>query len=131
MNIYTGSSLTGSTFPEEQMSIAKMMRKLTHMPVSPPVTIIMVPDQPKFQISPDCPLTTEFRAEMNAWCLSFFGTTNYIADDEIISSNTTFGKFMYVNPRTYEKLKAIFEKTKQPYIGYNTQFRDPLIRDLV
>lgn len=122
MKSYTGSSLTGRLYPEEAMSSTKMeaaMRKLQSASIPSPVAIIVVPDQPKFQISPECPLTPEFRAEMNAWCLSFFGTTNYIADGEIISSNTTFGKFMYANPRTYARIKAIFEKTKQPSIGYN------------
>jgi hypothetical protein len=117
------TSTTASTLPSisatEMLSVVqKMTRKLDTAPIPGPVQVIMVPDQPKFQISPDCPLTPEFRAEMNAWCLSFFGTTNHIADGEIISSDTTFGKFMYANPRTYARLQAIFEKTKQPSIGY-------------
>ena len=30
---------------------------------------------PKMQLSPDCPVTPDFRAEVNAWMLDFFGCT--------------------------------------------------------
>lgn len=122
MNAYTGSSLTGRVFPEDAMSSDKIwaaMRKLQAAHSPSRVAIIVVPDQPKFQISSDCPLTPEFRAEMNAWCLSFFGTTNYIPDGQVISSTTDGGKFLYANPRTYANLKATFDKLNQPSVGYD------------
>lgn len=78
--------------------------------------IVVSPDRPKFQISPDCPLTDDFRVEMNAWCLSFFGTENLVPDNQALKIDGV----LYVNPRTFERMKALTEEVyKMPAsIGY-------------
>lgn len=65
--------------------------------------VMVTPDLPKMKLSDDCPVTPEFRAEINAWMVVFFGTTNIIADGQMI----TEGRNLFVNPRTYSMLKVV------------------------
>ncbi len=77
-----------------------------------PFRVTVSPDVPKIQISEDCPLTDVFRAEMNAWCLSFFGTTNSVADNEVI---VVGGSTLVVSPRTFNRLSKEFVLDKRTY----------------
>lgn len=77
-----------------------------------PFNVVVSPDVPKIQISEDCPLTDVFRAEMNAWCLSFFGTTNSVADNEVI---VVGGSTLVVSPRTFNRLSKEFVLDKRTY----------------
>lgn len=48
------------------------------MSVFPPLSILglkvaVVKPQPKMQLSHDCPVTDDFRKEMNQWMIEFFG----------------------------------------------------------
>lgn len=69
----------------------------------PGYDVVVTPDLPKMQLSEGCPVTPAFRAEMNQWMLSFFGTTNTMPDGQVM----THGHTIYVNPRTRAMLKAI------------------------
>ncbi len=42
--------------------------------------VVEIPRRPKMQLSEDCPVTPEFRKEMNAWLLDFFGTVSPLGD---------------------------------------------------
>lgn len=66
-----------------------------------PFNVVVSPDLPKIQISNDCPLSDDFRAEMNAWCLSFFGTANIVSDTEVLVVGV---RTLMVNPRTFKRL---------------------------
>lgn len=65
--------------------------------------VFVIQDAPKMQLSDRvCEvLKPDFIAEMNAWLLDFFGTTNPIADGQSFISNSS----VFVNPRTYESLR--------------------------
>jgi hypothetical protein len=84
------------------------------------IKIVVSPDRPKFQISPDCPLTDDFRIEMNAWCLSFFGTDNLVPDNQALDVDGV----TYVNPRTFARLQALTEKTDK--LPYSVGFGNPI-----
>lgn len=59
--------------------------------------VVEMPRRPKMQLSEDCPVTPEFRKEMNAWLLDFFGTVPLIGDD-----NTAYvigGGVVMMNPQ--------------------------------
>lgn len=62
--------------------------------------------RPKMQLSDDCPVTPDFRAEMNAWMLEFFGSVveNSVPDGVALASSR-YGAF-HVNPRTFAALKG-------------------------
>ena len=66
------------------------------------IKIHVTPDRPKMKLSAECPVTPDFRAEMDLWLLSFFGTTNLIPDGQ--AYDTPNGMFM--NPRTHAALVA-------------------------
>lgn len=68
-------------------------------------------DRPRMQLSEDCPVTEEFRAETNAWMVSFFGTTNTIPDGIVYQNTTTFQ--LFCNPRTATLIRraVAMEKT--------------------
>lgn len=65
------------------------------------INIYVVPDQVKMQLSPDCPVTEDFRKEINAWMVEFFGFGNLIKDGDIWKSPEA----LYTNPRTFFNLK--------------------------
>jgi hypothetical protein len=64
--------------------------------------VVISPDVPKMRLSRDCPVSPEFRLEMNDWMLSFFGTTNLVADGQVFKTPDT----LHMNPRTWEQLKS-------------------------
>lgn len=66
--------------------------------------VFVLPDRPKMKLSPECPVTPDFRAEMDAWLLSFFGIENALKDGQSIVSETM--RLVYVNPRTYQQLRS-------------------------
>lgn len=65
--------------------------------------VIVSPDRPKMQLSKDCPVTDDFRREINMWMLSFFGTTNLVPDGQYIVLQEH--KQVVMNPRTYAEFK--------------------------
>lgn len=88
--------------------------------------ILISPDTitPKLQLSQDCPVTPEFRAEMNAWMREFFGVTvsNTLEDGRILpvvlpEARPSLSLFtpdveqvkgeqvLYMNPRTRKALE--------------------------
>jgi hypothetical protein len=67
--------------------------------------IYVVEDQPKMKLSADCPVTPEFRLEMDAWLIRFFGMENRLVDGEIIS----VGNSLHMNPRTFSEFKKNVE----------------------
>lgn len=69
--------------------------------------VYVIPDRPKMILSPELPVTEEFRADFNAWLLSFFGTECFISDDEIIFAGDDT---VYVNVRTFNRLKFMAKK---------------------
>ena len=59
------------------------------------IRIFEAPDlepKPKLKLSPACPVSDEFRAEMDAWLLDIFGVD--IGDDGLISIRTPLGIHM-------------------------------------
>lgn len=126
------TSTTASTLPN--ISVAELheaVQKMTEFsPLQPPIAIRISPDIPKFQISLDCPLTDDFRKEMNAWCISFFGTTNLVEDNQAYRFQDGGFTVLLVNPRTYAKLpRYAHNESIGVALGYPTQFHDPLSRD--
>lgn len=63
------------------------------------------PDTPRMRLAEDCPCTPEYRAEINAWMLEFFGTTNLLADGQVLDV-TWPTRRLVMNPRTLAKLQA-------------------------
>lgn len=66
------------------------------------------PDTPKMQLSEGCPVTPEFRIEMNEWMKNFFGMQNLIPDGECYIMEIM--KIIQMNPRTYAQLLAAVDK---------------------
>lgn len=53
---------------------------------------------PKMQLSADCPVTDEFRAEMNAWMAEFFGYESAVPDYGVtMVGNTIFASRETIN----------------------------------
>ncbi|PJO39856.1 hypothetical protein CTI10_001320 [Delftia acidovorans] len=61
-------------------------------------------DIPKMQLSEGCPVTPEFRIEMNAWMRDFFGVTNLLDDGECLHDR--LNKALHMNPRTWDRVRA-------------------------
>lgn len=61
--------------------------------------------RPKMQLSEGCPVTPEFRVEMNAWMREFFGAevSNLLPDGQTYHMVAT-GE-LYMNRRTFAQLK--------------------------
>ena len=64
--------------------------------------IQITPELPKMVLSEGVPVSPQFREEMNAWMLSFFGTHNILKDGEVIK----YGNTLLMNIRTYTDFKA-------------------------
>lgn len=64
--------------------------------------VYVTPDLPKMKLSPECPVTPDFRVEMDAWLLSFFGVSNTVPDGQ---GYQLFGD-LYMNPRTWSQVRA-------------------------
>lgn len=60
-------------------------------------------DVPKMQLSDGCPVSPEFRVEMNAWMREFFGLVSVIPDGQywVIAERQ-----VHMNPRTFQRLRA-------------------------
>lgn len=77
------------------------------------IPIRVSPDTPKLKLSPDVPLRDDFRAEMDAWLLARFGTTNLLNDGQVysITEPPLFGgkgqPVLAMNPRTFAQFKAV------------------------
>lgn len=62
---------------------------------------------PRMTLSPNVSVTTEFRAEMNAWMLEFFGTEN-----QMLSAEGSY----FVGPQGLETLKkSLKSRTRSPW----------------
>lgn len=70
----------------------------------------IVKDRPRMQLSEDCPVTEEFRAETNAWMVSFFGTTCNVPDG-VVYQNTTTGQ-LFCNERTADLIRRAVDMDK-------------------
>jgi len=57
---------------------------------------------PKMQLSEDCPVTPNFRMEMNQWMLEFFGTVPDIPDGEAWA----VGDSIMMNESTYQQFRS-------------------------
>lgn len=65
--------------------------------------VFVSPDIPKMKLAPGDYVTPAFRADIDAWLLSFFGVTNLMEDGVCTVSETLSSVWM--NPRTYAQLK--------------------------
>lgn len=78
--------------------------------------ITVSPDIPKMQLAAGDYVTPEFRKEIDAWLLSFFGVTNLVPDGVCYAIKTGPVKgyededSFIMNPRTF----AILKKGKSP-----------------
>jgi len=64
--------------------------------------VYVTSDVPKMKLSADCPVSQEFRIEMDAWLLEFFGTSNVFEDGKVVET----AHALHMNPRTLAQLKA-------------------------
>lgn len=67
------------------------------------ISIVVSHDRPKMKLSEAVPVTPEFREEFNRWMLGFFGTTNTVADGEVM--HMPLQRILIMNPRTFDALK--------------------------
>lgn len=67
--------------------------------------VVVSPDHPKQRLSESVLVSDEFRAKTNAWLLDFFGYSSVIEDGQAIVDKRE--QIIYVNPRTFEKLKQL------------------------
>jgi hypothetical protein len=75
------------------------------------IRVFVSPDVPKMQLSKDCPVTDDYRADTNAWMIRFFGTTNLLKDGEFYRIyEGTVDDQIICNPRTYAKLQEALKK---------------------
>lgn len=77
--------------------------------INPEVTmfgydVYITDDKPKIQLSNDCPVTPQFRKEMNQWMLEFFGHSREIVvlhkNRCIFTPKSVYMDFVRMN-RTY------------------------------
>lgn len=67
------------------------------------ITVVVSEDRPKMQLSADCPVTPDFREEMNRWMAEFFGFWNLIEDGRVLMDGPNARAYM--NPRTYASMR--------------------------
>lgn len=65
------------------------------------IRIFITPDIPKMKLSVECPVSSEFRAEIDAWMIVFFGTTNLLSDGKVLQTANA----LHMNPRTFAYFK--------------------------
>lgn len=78
--------------------------------------IVITQDRPKMQLSEDCPVTPEFRVEMNKWMLDFFGVDNLVPDGQVLKQtdpNNMLRSVAYMNERTYIQLQKAMHAYNQ------------------
>lgn len=68
------------------------------------LNIRVVPDMPKMTLAKDVMVSPKFRAEIDAWMLGFFGTTNLIPDGQTYHMPSI--NVLTMNPRTYASFKG-------------------------
>lgn len=61
--------------------------------------VMIVPPRPRMQLSDDCPVTPEFRKEMNQWMADFFGEH----PDMLISEKLSI---VWMTETQYRRLRA-------------------------
>lgn len=76
------------------------------------LNVLISPDTPKLQLSEGCPVTPEFRVEMNAWMRDFFGVRNLIEDGQCLHDQ--LNNTLHMNPRTWDRVRAAAEKGQTP-----------------
>lgn len=64
--------------------------------------IMVAAQYPKMVLAEDCPVTPEFRKEINEWMREFFGTTCLVPEDQAL----VFNGVTMLHPTTYAKLRA-------------------------
>ena len=72
----------------------------------PQAKLVICLDRPKMQLSKNCPVTPEFRAEMNAWMLEFFGTTHGLRDGQTHMTRQHGDVYVYVSARHYAQMTS-------------------------
>lgn len=65
--------------------------------------VVVSPDIPKMKLAPGDYVTPAYRAEIDAWLLSFFGATNLVEDGKALVMQST--RRVWMNPRTYTEFK--------------------------
>lgn len=65
----------------------------------------VTPDTPKMQLSKDVPVSPDFRKEIDAWLIGFFGYTNILGDDAVLVSEAM--GTIHCNPRNYAQIRAV------------------------
>ena len=73
------------------------------------INITVSPDRPKMTLAEAVTVSPEFRAEINAWMLEFFGTTNLIPDGQTYHMPSM--NMMTMNPRTYAAMRQQVKDT--------------------
>ena len=59
--------------------------------------VFITPDIPKMKLSAECPVSPEFRAEIDAWMVKFFGMENLLPDGKVLQAANA----LHMNPRTF------------------------------
>lgn len=66
--------------------------------------VIEAPRKPKMQLSADCPVTDDFRKEMNDWLIEFFGYESFVP---INTAYVIGGSHIIMRPEMVVKLANI------------------------
>lgn len=69
--------------------------------------VVIVEDQPKRQLAADCPVSPEYRVEVDRWMVEYFGLTNVIEDGDY----RVVGETILMNHRTYQSLRDRMRKS--------------------
>lgn len=78
----------------------------------------IVPDKPKMQLAPGDYVTPEYRKYIDNWLVEFFGTTNLVADGQVLVYDSNMlaltpgpyaAQVVIVNPRTAAIIKNVKE----------------------
>jgi hypothetical protein len=70
--------------------------------------VVVSRDIPKMKLADGDYVTPEFRQEIDAWLLEFFGVTNLLPDGQVLSMQSA--NSVYMNPRTFAQFKAAAAK---------------------
>lgn len=78
--------------------------------------VVLSPDNvPKMQLSEDCPVTPEFRIEMNQWMREFFGCRSLVNDGQVLRFfPESPSEYLMMNRRTWKKLRDHLEPHMRP-----------------
>ena len=67
---------------------------------------------PKIQLSEDCPVSDDYRVEINQWMIEHFGMKYIIPDDQVLLIDNDY---FLMNPNAYE----VFRHKLSPWIEVN------------